>query len=62
MVVNPRDETPSPINNSIEMVKYQHKVTTKNKNLPGVGLGLRVSDTQYAHDNENFLIDPPKFT
>ena len=62
MVVNPRDETPSLIDNSIEMVKYQHKVTTKNKCLLGIGLGLRVSDTQYAHDNDNFLIDPPILT
>jgi len=60
--INPRDETPSPIDNSIEMVKYQHKVTTKKKCLLGIGLALRVSDTQYAHDNDNFLIDPPIVT
>ena len=62
MVVNPRDETPSPIKNSIEMVKYQHKVTTKKKCLLGIGLALRVSNTQYAHDNDNFLIDLPIVT
>ena len=62
MVVNPRDETPSPISNSTEMVNYQHKVITKKKCLLGIGLGLRVSDTQYAHDNDNIIIDPPIFT
>ena len=45
MVVNPRDETPSPIKKYVEMIKYQHKVTTKEKYLLGIGLRLRVSDT-----------------